>query len=258
MRHRGLPVWVTFAAPVMLGVVILGVWQLWSTTNRVPDYFLPSPSHIAVQLHDNFSLVRAATLHTGWNALRGLLIGTVLGLVGALLANALRFVREMAAPVVLAASVIPIAALGPVLNEMLNAAFNTSRVIIAAVAVSVPVYINTLRGLAQVKPVQRELMRAYSVSALTEARTVTIPTAVPYLFTGIRIGSPMAVISALIAEFFGGPLTGLANQVTANASSGRYAAAWAGVVGSIVLGLVFYIVGFAMERWFSRHQPSLA
>lgn len=254
MRQDRLPLWVGVLAPILLGVALVGMWQLWASAADVPDYFLPSPAHIWTQFHQNFGLVRSATLHTGWNALRGLLIGTGIGLVAALLGNALRSVRQMAAPIVLAASVIPIAALGPVLNSMFNASFNTSRVIIAAIAVAVPVYINTLRGLAQVRPVHRELMRAYSTSAATTARTVTLPTAVPYLFTGIRIGSPMAVISALIAEFFGGPLTGLANQVTANASSGRYAAAWAGVLGSIVLGLVFYVVGYGLERWFSRHQ----
>jgi len=256
MNRGPLPLWATIASPIALGIVLVALWQLWASAADVPDYFLPSPSHIWTQFHENFSLVLKATLHTGWNALRGLLIGTLVGVVGALLGNALRPIRQMAAPIVLAASVIPIAALGPVLNEMFNANFNTSRVIIAAIAVTVPVYINTLRGLAQVKPVHRELMRAYSTKAVTTARTVTLPTAVPYLFTGIRIGSPMAVISALVAEFFGGPLTGLANQVTANASSGRYAAAWAGVLGSIVLGLVFYVFGYALERWFNRHQAA--
>lgn len=256
MRRRPLPLWATIAAPIALGVVIIGLWQLWSSADHVPDYFLPSPAHIWTQFRGNFHLILSAALHTGWNALRGLLIGTLLGVAGALVGNALRPARDMATPIVLAASVIPIAALGPVLNEMFDATFNTSRVIIAAIAVAVPVYINTLRGLAQVKPVHRELMAAYSAGGVTTARTVTLPTAVPYLFTGIRIGSPMAVISALIAEFFGGPLTGLANQVTANASSGRYAAAWAGVLGSIFLGLVFYIAGFALERWFNRHQPT--
>jgi NitT/TauT family transport system permease protein len=256
MRRRTLPLWAGVLAPVLFGVAMVGLWQLWASAKHVPDYFLPSPAHIWTQFHANFRLVLHATLHTGWNALRGLLIGTLLGVIGALLGNALRSVREMAAPLVLAVSAIPIAALGPVLNEMFNATFNTSRVIIAAIAVSVPVYINTLRGLAQVRPVHRELMRAYSARPVTTARTVTLPTAIPYLFTGIRIGSPMAVISALIAEFFGGPLTGLANQVTANASSGRYAAAWAGVLGSIVLGLVFYVLGYALERWFNRHQAA--
>ncbi|UDY24305.1 ABC transporter permease [Nocardioides sp. Kera G14] len=254
--ERPLPRVMYVVAPLVLGVLVVVIWQgFWSARN-VPDFFMPSPAHIWTELREQHGLITSATVHTGWNALRGLVIGTLLALVAALVANALRFVREMLAPIVLAASVVPIAALAPVLNGLFNQRFNTGRVIVAAVAVGVPVYINVLRGLAQVKPVHRDLMHSYSVSALTRIRTVTLPTALPYLFTGLRIGSSLAVISALVAEYVGGPRQGLAAVITENAKNGQYALSWAGIVGSIALGLLFYLVTFAMERWFNRHTSA--
>ncbi|MFT4262699.1 MAG: ABC transporter permease subunit [Nocardioides sp.] len=243
-------------APILLGVAVLALWQLWASAFDIPDYFVPSPAHIRAELAEQHSLITSATLHTGWNALRGLVLGTVVGLLAALVSNALRFVGEMLAPIVLAASVLPIAALAPVLNGMFNQRFNTGRVLIAAIAVGVPVYVNVLRGLRQVKPVHRELMHAYSTRAVTTIRTVTLPTALPYLFTGLRIGSSLAVISALVAEYVGGPRQGLAAVITENAKNGQYALSWAGIVGSIVLGLFFYLVTYAMERWFNRHTSA--
>ncbi len=88
-------------------------------------------------------------------------------------------------------------------------------------------------------------------------RTVTLPTAAPYVFTGLRIASSLAVISALVAEYFGGPIGGLGKSITSAAASSNYPLAWAYVFGSIVLGLLFYGVTLVVELWFTRHhKPS--
>ncbi len=94
----------------------------------------------------------------------------------------------------------------------------------------VPVYINTLRGLRQVRPVHRDLMRVYAASARQQQLAVTLPTAAPYVFTGLRVASSLAVISALIAEYFGGPIGGLGKSITSSAASSNYALAWAYVL----------------------------
>ena len=119
---------------------------------------------------------------------------------------------------------------------------------------SVPVYLNTLRGLRQVTPVHRDLMSAYAAGPVQRARAVTLPTATPYVFTGLRIASSLAVISALIAEYFGGPIGGLGKSITSSAASSKYAVAYAYVGGAVVLGLAFYVVTLVVELWFSRHR----
>ena len=85
---------------------------------------------------------------------------------------------------------------------------------------------------------------------------MTLPTATPYVFTGLRIASSLAVISALIAEYFGGPIGGLGKSITSAAASSNYPLAYAYVVGAIVLGLAFYVVTLLVELWFSRHSSA--
>jgi NitT/TauT family transport system permease protein len=121
--------------------------------------------------------------------------------------------------------------------------------------VIIPVYFNTLRGLRQVRVVHRELMHVYAASPVQIARTVTLPTAVPYVFTGLRIASSLAVIAALIAEYFGGPVDGLGKAITTAAASSNYPLAWAYVIGAILLGLAFYVVTLLVELRVARHQP---
>jgi NitT/TauT family transport system permease protein len=102
--------------------------------------------------------------------------------------------------------------------------------------------------------VHRDLMTAYAAGPLQVIRAVTLPTATPYVFTGLRVASSLAVIAALIAEYFGGPIGGLGKSITSSAASSNYPLAWAYVSGAIVLGLLFYVVTLLVELWFSRHH----
>lgn len=244
----------TLLAPVVLGLVVLGIWQASIDVFDIDPFIVPSPHAIYDQLTENWGSVWEGMRGTGRNALYGLLIGAVIGILGALVANAVRVIDLMAVPVVAALSVVPIVALAPALYSMFGAAANTARVIVAAITVIIPVYVNTLRGLRQVTPVHRELMRVYAASPARIARTVTLPTATPYVFTGLRIASSLAVIAALIAEYFGGPVDGLGKAITTSAASSNYPLAWAYVVGAILLGLAFYVVTLLVELRVARHR----
>ena len=76
---------------------------------------------------------------------------------------------------------------------------------------------------------------------------MTVPTALPFVFTGLRLASSLAVISAVVAEYFGGPRTGIGSFITTAAAGSNYSRAWAFVVGGIILGLAFYAVTLALE-----------
>lgn len=241
-------------APLVFGVVALLLWQWLVTARDIQPYVLPSPSAIWEQFTGNLDIIRDAAITTAKNALLGLIIGSFFGIAWAALAAAVRPIEQMAAPVVVALSVIPIVALAPVLYAMFGAAAQTGRVLVAAIAAFVPVYINSLRGLRTVAPLHRDLMRSYAASGWQATRAVTLPGAVPFIFTGIRIASSVAVISALIAEYFGGPLDGLGISITSAVSSSRYSLAWAFVLGSVVIGLLFYCVTYALEALVTRHR----
>ena len=127
----------------------------------------------------------------------------------------------MLAPLVAAIAVVPIVAVTPILNTMFGASSQFGRVAVAAIASFVPVFINVLRGLRQTRPVHRDLLRASGATGGQTFRLLTLPTAVPYLMTGLRIAASLAVISALVAEYFGGPSDGIGTAIATYAKSGQ-------------------------------------
>ena len=240
-------------APIAVGLIVLGAWQFLVSVVGVSDYLLPSPASIIEEFIAYWPSIASAMLVTGTNALIGLVVGSILGMLLAALAARWRAIDQMSAPVIASLAVIPIVALAPVLNSMFGADSQFGRQAIAALASFVPVFINTLRGFRQTAPVHRDLMKAYAASSGQVLRTLTLPTARPFILTGIRIASSLAVISALVAEYFGGPRGGLGGLISTSAASSAYARAWAYVLASIALGLLFFLATLALERLLQRH-----
>lgn len=239
--------WQVILWPVLFGLVVIALWQFAVVGLQIRPFVIPSPAAIGTQFGERAEVILAASLGTARNALVGLVAGTVLGTAWAVIAAAWRPMDEASAPIVTALSVIPIVALAPVFYAMFGANAETGRQMIAALAAFTPVYVNVLRGLRQVRPLHRDLMRAYAASRAQVTRMVTIPGAVPFFFTGLRIASSLSVISALVAEYFGGPVTGLGKAITSAVSSSNYPLAWAFVVGAILTGLVFYAATYLLE-----------
>lgn len=239
---------VRIVAPIALGVAVLVAWQLLVSVAQIDDYLLPSPLSILEQVVEFWPALVGGIASTGSNALVGLVVGSILGIAVALLASLSRLIDRLSAPLVAALAVVPIVALAPVLNTMFGADSDVGRRTIAGLAVFVPVFVNTLRGLRQTRAVHRDLMRSYAARPAQVLRVLTLPAARPYLFTGIRIASSLAVISALVAEYFGGPRGGLGSLISTSASTSAYPRAWAYVLGGIALGLLFFLVSSALER----------
>lgn len=244
------------AAPITFGLIVLGVWQFLVSVVGVSDYLLPSPAGIVEELVAFWPSVVSATILTGTNSLLGLVVGSLLGIALSAIAARWRIADQMSAPIVAALAVVPIVALAPVLNSMFGADSQFGRQAIAAIASFVPIFINTLRGFRQTKPVHRDLMKAYAANSGQLLRWLTLPTALPFILTGIRIASSLAVISALVAEYFGGPRGGLGSLIATSAASSAYARAWAYVLASIALGLLFYLGTLALERLVLRRVPT--
>jgi NitT/TauT family transport system permease protein len=110
------------------------------------------------------------------------------------------------------------------------------------------VFINVFRGLSQLTPVHRELMQSYAASGTAVLRTIRVPGAMPYFFTGLRLASSLAVIAAVVAEYFGGLQDGLGSRITSSVGATDYPAAWASVFAAVLLGLLFYVVTLLLER----------
>ncbi|MBD8206207.1 ABC transporter permease subunit [Microbacterium sp. CFBP 8790] len=256
MNATPLPGWARLAAPVVVGLAGLLAWYAFVASGSAPR-MLPDPFAVATELVARFPLVGEAAGTTGTNAFVGLLAGTVVAVLIAALAATWRPVDGMTAPLVAALAVVPIVALTPILNTMFGASSQFGRQAVAGIAAFVPVFVNTLRGLRQTRPVQRDLFRATAATGGQTFLRLTLPTALPYLLTGVRVAASLAVISALVAEYFGGPADGIGTAIATYAKSGRAALAWAFVGGGIAIGLIFFAVTALLERVVARRLGAL-
>ena len=210
---------------------------------------LPAPSAIWPS-----SSAAAATssgrpaLASGANALVGLVGGAAVALLAAMVASRFRLLAEVSVPFAAVLNALPIIALAPILNNMFESTSSIPRRLVVAIVVFFPVFVNTLRGLREVDPIHRELMDSYAARGWTFARMVRLPGALPFVFTGLRQASSLAVIAAVVAEYFGGLQDGLGARITSAAAYTAYPRAWAFVVGACVLGLVFYLAALVLER----------
>ena len=242
--------------PVAFGVAVLLIWQVVVVVAGVPAFLLPAPSAIAVQIGTQLPILVSTSLVTGANSLVGLVAGFLLGVALALLAARSRLFSELSTPVVLSASAVPIVALAPVFTTMFGSTTETPRRLVVTIVVLVPVFVSTVRGLRQVRPVHAELMTALAATPGQFARFVRLPGAVPYIMTGLRVAAPAAVIAAIVAEYFGGLQNGLGSRISSAAANTAYARAWAFVAASIVLGLLFHLAGVLSERLVTRGRST--
>ena len=242
--------------PVVVGVAAILAWQLTVTLGRIAPFILPAPSAIWHELVAQRRNVWQAGLSSGLNALIGLAWGTVAGVLAAMAASRFRLLSEVSLPLAAVLNALPIIALAPILNNMFESTSSVPRRLIAGIIAFFPVFINTLRGLREVDPTHRELMTSYAAGGWTFTRLVRLPGALPFVFTGLRQASSLAVIAAVVAEYFGGLQDGLGARITSAAAFTAYPRAWAFVVGACALGLVFYLTTLLLERlampWKSR------
>jgi len=242
--------------PVVVGIAVLVAWQLTVTLGRIAPFIVPAPSAIWHELVEQRVNVWHAALASGENALIGLIGGTVLGVLLAVAASRSKTLSEVSVPFAAVLNALPIIALAPILNNMFESTSSVPRRLVAGIIAFFPVFLNTLRGLREVDPVHRELMASYAAGSWTFARKVRLPGALPFVFTGLRQASSLAVIAAVVAEYFGGLQDGLGARITSAASFTAYPRAWAFVVGACLLGLVFYLTTLVVERlampWRSR------
>lgn len=235
--------------PVLIAVLFLGAWQLLVVANDIQPYLLPAPTLIAENFTSDISLMWAAAYYTGTTAFLGLVFGTIAALIMSLLAQRLIVVNRLITPLAAGLATVPIIALTPILNNMFNITSRTPRVLVTMIIVLFPMFVNVTRGLLQVQPVQLELMRSLNAKPRMTLRVLRIPNAIPFFFTGLKIAAPLAVIAALVAEYFGGPQEGLGSRIAGAAANTAYGRAWAYVVASIITGLLFYLIVVALEKW---------
>lgn len=236
------------APPVLFGAAFLVLWQVFVRAADIRSYVLPAPSDIWTSTRRAHSQIVEAAVHSGLNALVGLLIGTVAGVALAAVAVRIPLLGGTISPLVAGLAAMPIVALAPLLNNMYSPLSTLPRREVVAVSAFVPIFVNVARGLARLTPVHRELMQSFAASDTATLRLIRVPGAMPYFFNGLRIASSVAVIAAVVSEYFGGLADGLGSRITASVGATDYPAAWASVFGAVVLGLIFFLAALVLER----------
>ena len=135
-------------------------------------------------------------------------------------------------------------------------AAKSSKMAVAAVLCFFPVLVNTLRGLRSVRPSSVELMRSYAAGNVEVFRRVRIPTSLPFMFTGLKVATVLAMIGAVVGEYFGGALNAIGVLILSRSRVFQFNEAWAGVLVVCLFGLALYIAVAALERVVLRWVPS--
>jgi NitT/TauT family transport system permease protein len=233
----------------------IGLWQGLVKGLHVKRFLLPAPSAIWTAFMDN----QYALWHEGWftlqEALGGFAIGCGLGILFAVVVARYSIVGSALMPYAIAANAIPIIAFAPITNAWFNPLTKTAHMVIASVLCFFPVFVNVVRGLRSVAPSKIELMRSYAVGEFTVFRLVRVPTALPFLFTSLRVASVLAMIGAIVSEYYGGALDTLGANINQDASLFQFEKAWAEILIACILGIGFYLAVALLERVATRWQP---
>lgn len=240
-------VW-AIVTPIVFGSVLLLVWQLFVVTRDIKPYLLPRPSAIWHEFVANRDQEWKTAKVTGLNAFGGLAFGAAVGVLASLVASRFRSLGELLTPLAIAVNAVPIIVMSAVFYDMFSATTETPRRLMAALVVFFVVFVNVTRGLTETSNTQLELMRSYAAKPLAVLWKVRIPNALPYFFTGLRIAAPLAVITALVAEYFGGLQNGLGNRIPSSVARSQNTTGWAYVMAACALGLAFYFGALVLER----------
>jgi NitT/TauT family transport system permease protein len=241
-------------------VVLVGgiaAWQALVVALHVQQFLLPKPSSIATTFWDN----RNELWHAGWftfqEALGGFAIGSGLAILVALVLARWRPLSAALLPYAIAANAIPIIAFAPIANQWFAGGLTkSSKIFIAAVLCFFPVLVNTLRGLTSVRPQDLELMHSYAAGQFDVFRRVRIPTALPFIFTGLKVATVLAMIGAVVGEYFGGTQEQLGVLILDRTRIFQFPEAWAGIALACVLGIALYVAVSLVEWLALRWAPS--
>jgi NitT/TauT family transport system permease protein len=243
------------AAVVLVGGILL--WQGLIVWLNVQQFLLPKPTSIA----SAFWTDRVELWHAGWytfqEALGGFVLGSALAILVALVLARWRPLGTAIMPYAIAANAVPIIAFAPITNQWFNGGLTqTSKIAIAAVLCFFPVMVNTLRGLTSVRPQDIELMHSYAAGQTAIFRRVRIPTALPFIFTGLKVATVLAMIGAVVGEYFGGALNALGVLILTRARVFQFTEAWAGILLACLFGLALYVAVALVEHVALRWVPS--
>lgn len=239
----------SYLPTALIFLAVLAIWEGFVRALDIPQFLLPAPSRILGALIETIDIVTASAGATFRSALIGFALGCTGGALVALATSRWTTVREGLMPLAIAVNSVPILAFAPILNNWFGTVNPTSKIAIVAIITFFPMMINMVRGLTLIEPAKLELMRSLASRPIEVLLKVRLPNALPYMFNALKVCSTLAVIGAIVGEYFGGPRGTLGVYILQEAKLFRFPNAWAAIMVASLLGIVFYLVIIALERW---------
>ena len=235
-------------APAAL-VLVAGVlaWEAVVYLFAIQFYLLPAPHVIVQSLRETYPLLVEAGVYTFTEAVVGWVLGCGGGILAAMAASRSPELARLVLPYAVASASVPIIALAPLAIVWFGVE-QGSKIAIVVLMTFFPTFVSTLRGLLSVAPQSLELMESYAASDQQVFWKLRLPHSLPMVFTSLRACATLAMIGAVVSEFFGGPVKSLGVYIKSTASLFQTRQAWSAILVACALGLLFYFAVGLVER----------
>ena len=242
--------------PILFGVSILVLWEAVVGAFNVSPVILPPPSAIGARF-----LAETATLWEDFvqTVLKGALSGYVIGCLAAFLTaiaiDRSRFLTAGLLPIGNFVAALPIVGIAPILVSWFGFDWQ-SKAAVVVVMVFFPILVNTVQGLAEASAMQRDLMRTYGAAYGQTLLKLRLPAAMPFIFNGLKIATTLALIGAIVAEYFGSPTRGMGFRISTGVGSLSIDLVWAEIAVAALTGSAVYGLVALLERRVTFWHPS--
>jgi len=248
---------VNLAIPVLFGAAILALWEGITRGFGVPTVILPPPSMIWERIISSVPTLWADFQQTYLKGVvSGYLIGCSLGFLVAVLVDRSRFWKAGVMPIGNLVSALPIVGIAPIMVMWFGFDWQ-SKAAVVVVMTFFPMLVNTVAGLDAAGHMERDLMHTYASTRTQSLIKLRLPAAMPFIFNALKINSTLALIGAIVAEFFGTPIVGMGFRISAEVGRLNVDMVWATIFVAALAGSLSYGAIALVERSVTFWHPSM-
>jgi NitT/TauT family transport system permease protein len=247
---------VRLAVPAIFGITIIALWELLVRGLEVSSVILPPPSAIAIKFSQSLDILWIDFVQTFVKgAMSGYLIGCGAAFVIAILIDRSPFLQRGLLPVGNFIAALPIVGTAPILVMWFGFDWQSKAAVVVAM-VFFPMLVNTVQGLAATDQMQRDQIATWSASYWQALIKLRLPAAMPAIFNGLKIATTLALIGAIVAEFFGSPIRGMGFRISTEVGKLGLDMVWAEITVAAIAGSAFYGAVALIEKGVTFWHPS--